>query len=94
MPLALALAATLARPVLAYGASLPDNRAYELVTRYAEDGREVGLNGAEAGSRHPVGRRRLPSTGRSLGRMLWRGLVGARTSPSPSGARTAGRRRL
>ncbi len=29
--------------------TLPDNRAYELVTRYEEDGREVGLSGVEAG---------------------------------------------
>ncbi len=34
---------------LAHGATLPDGRAYELVTRYEEGGREVGLDGAEIG---------------------------------------------
>jgi hypothetical protein len=49
--LAAALLAVLCSLALAPGAgaaTLPDGRAYELVTRYEEGGREVGINGAEA----------------------------------------------
>jgi hypothetical protein len=44
----LAVAAGLVAEVAPAAAGLPDRRAYELVTRYEENGREVGLSGIEA----------------------------------------------
>ncbi len=49
MPFVLGVAVACVAAASAVAQALPDNRAYELVTRYEENGREVGLSGAEAG---------------------------------------------
>lgn len=45
----LCIAAAAAPVSAADGRTLPDNRAYELVTRYEHDGRDEGLNGVDTG---------------------------------------------
>jgi hypothetical protein len=48
MPWVMGLAIAFAAAAPALATSPPDHRAYELVTRYEENGHEVGLSGAEA----------------------------------------------